>query len=99
VRIIKEGYILLPLFNEHTCPHTFMMLQSAGIFACSFLDSEADGTGSAVAGLDKDGSGDNIALSLTQANVKALGFKLSNTSIRAYFNCSFWLGYCRFIYV
>ena len=43
--------------------------QGAGVCARSFLDTEASGTV-----LDNDGSVDNFALALTQANAKALGF-------------------------
>jgi len=45
--------------------------QSVGVCALSFLDQEAD---TASPGLDNDGSADNYALALTQANAKALGF-------------------------
>lgn len=55
--------------NSLTCED-----QGVGACARSFLDSEVDGTDGAVAGLDNDGSGDNFALALTQANAKALGF-------------------------
>jgi hypothetical protein len=52
--------------------------QGVGVCTRSFLDSEVDGTGGAVAGLDNDGSGDNLALALTQANAKALGFNTNS---------------------
>ncbi|MCP4325894.1 MAG: PEP-CTERM sorting domain-containing protein [Alteromonadales bacterium] len=44
---------------------------ATGVCALEFLDQEED---TASPGLDRDGSGDNIALALTQANAKALGF-------------------------
>jgi hypothetical protein len=44
--------------------------QGVGVCTRSFLGAEEDGTN----GLDNDGTGDNIALALTQANAKALGF-------------------------
>ncbi|WDE02171.1 NF038122 family metalloprotease [Thalassomonas actiniarum] len=49
--------------------------QSVGVCAISFLDQEAD---SASPGLDNDGSADNYALALTQANAKALGFSANS---------------------
>ena len=45
-----------------------------GICAFSFLDSEVDSLGITTTELDNDRSTDNLTLSLTQANAKALGF-------------------------
>ncbi|GLX77753.1 hypothetical protein tinsulaeT_10930 [Thalassotalea insulae] len=53
--------------------------QGAGVCARSFLDSEADGIGGATPGLDEDGTIDNIAIAVTQANAKALGLSTDAT--------------------
>lgn len=53
--------------------------QGVGICARSFMDEEADGTNGAVPGLDQDGSVDNFAIALTQANAKALGLSTDAT--------------------
>ncbi|XQW85649.1 NF038122 family metalloprotease [Thalassotalea piscium] len=59
----------LSAVNNLTCED-----QGVGVCAVSFLDNETDGTDGAVPGLDNDGSGDNYAFSINQANAKALGF-------------------------
>jgi len=51
--------------------------QGGGVCSRSFLDSEADGVGGAVPGVDDDGTKDNNTLWLTQANAKALGLATS----------------------
>jgi hypothetical protein len=48
--------------------------QGAGVCARSFLGTDSDDS----SGLDNDGSGDNIAMALTQANAKALGFSANS---------------------
>ena len=49
--------------------------QSVGVCAISFLDEESD---TSSPGLDNNGTPDNYALALTQANAKALGFSANS---------------------
>jgi hypothetical protein len=62
------------IFDDLSISHLVCNDQLNGVCNLSFLDQEADGANGATSGIDNNGSGDNYAMSLTQANAKALGF-------------------------